>query len=78
MMKCLIVYIIVSFLLVNCKAPAYLPKEHKIGEVEYFDFDDFDVLSIRNDRKTSGCGAYDCLILMITIKIKRIGLMNII
>ncbi len=41
-MKRLILYIIVSFLLVNCKAPAYLPKEHKIGEVEYFDFDDFE------------------------------------
>ena len=41
-MKRLILYIIVSFLLVNCKAPSYLPKEHKIGEVEYFDFDDFE------------------------------------
>ena len=41
-MKRLILYIIVSFLLVNCKTPAYLPKEHKIGEVEYFDFDDFE------------------------------------
>ena len=40
-MKRLILYIIVSFLLVNCKAPSYLPKEHKIGEVEYFDFDDY-------------------------------------
>ena len=40
-MKRLILYIIVSFLLVNCKTPAYLPKEHKIGEVEYFDFDDY-------------------------------------
>ncbi|WP_278638499.1 hypothetical protein [Capnocytophaga sputigena] len=66
-MKRLILYIIVSFLLVNCKAPSYLPKEHKIGEVEYFDFDDFDVLSIRNDRKTSGCGAYDCYSIIIFI-----------
>ena len=33
-MKRLILYIIVSFLLVNCKAPSYLPKEHKIGEQE--------------------------------------------
>ena len=41
-MKRLILYIIVSFLLVNCKAPSYLPKEHKIGEVEYFDFEDFE------------------------------------
>ena len=40
-MKRLILYIIVSFLLVNCKAPSYLPKQPKIGEVEYFDFDDF-------------------------------------
>ena len=37
-----LIYIAITFLLLNCKAPAYLPKEHKIGEVEYFDFDDFD------------------------------------
>ena len=36
-----LIYIAIALLLVNCKAPAYLPKEHKIGEVEYFDFDDF-------------------------------------
>ena len=41
-MKRLILYIIVSFLLVNCKAPSYLPKQPKIGEVEYFDFEDFE------------------------------------
>ena len=37
-----LIYIAITFLLLNCKAPAYLPKEHKIGEVEYFDFDDFE------------------------------------
>ena len=37
-----LIYIAIALLLVNCKAPAYLPKEHKIGEVEYFDFDDFE------------------------------------
>ena len=36
-----LIYIAIALLLVNCKAPAYLPKEHKIGEVEYFDFDDY-------------------------------------
>ena len=36
-----LIYIAITFLLLNCKAPAYLPKEHKIGEVEYFDFEEF-------------------------------------
>ena len=36
-----LIYIAITFLLLNCKAPDYLPKQPKIGEVEYFDFDDF-------------------------------------
>ena len=36
-----LIYIAITFLLLNCKAPDYLPKKPKIGEVEYFDFDDF-------------------------------------
>lgn len=37
-----LIYIAITFLLLNCKAPDYLPKQPKIGEVEYFDFDDFE------------------------------------
>jgi len=36
-----LIYITITFLLLNCKAPDYLPKQPKIGEVEYFDFDDY-------------------------------------
>ena len=36
-----LIYIAITFLLLNCKAPDYLPKQPKIGEVEYFDFDDY-------------------------------------
>ncbi|WP_278639060.1 hypothetical protein [Capnocytophaga sputigena] len=37
-----LIYIAITFLLLNCKAPDYLPKQPKIGEVEYFDFEDFE------------------------------------
>ena len=36
-----LIYIAITFLLLNCKAPDYLPKQPKIGEVEYFDFEEF-------------------------------------
>jgi len=40
-MKQLLIFIIICFLLVGCKTLDYLPKQYKVGEVEYFDFEDF-------------------------------------
>ena len=31
----------ISIILLSCATPSYLPREHKIGEVEYFDLEDF-------------------------------------
>ena len=31
----------ISIILLSCATPSYLPKEHKIGEVEYFDLEYF-------------------------------------
>ena len=36
-----LIYIAITFHLLKCKAPDYLPKQPKIGEVEYFDFEEF-------------------------------------
>ena len=33
--------LLISIILLSCATPSYLPKEHKIGEVEYFDLEEF-------------------------------------
>lgn len=41
-MKQLVLYIFIGVLLISCKTPDYLPKQYKVGEVEYFNFEEFE------------------------------------
>ena len=42
----------ISTILLSCATPSYLPREHKIGEVEYFDLEEF------NKNKGKGTNTY--------------------
>ena len=44
----------ISIILLSCATPSYLPKEHKIGEVEYFDLEEFN----KNKGKGKGTNTY--------------------
>jgi len=37
----------ISIILLSCATPSYLPREHKIGEVEYFDLEDLNKVDIQ-------------------------------
>lgn len=39
--KIKLLLLLISILLLSCATPNYLPKQYKIGEVEYFDLEDF-------------------------------------
>ena len=44
----------ISIILLSCATPSYLPREHKIGEVEYFDLEEFN----KNKGKGKGTNTY--------------------